>query len=733
MWAFIEWNGSGQNGNPADRLNRFSIERHGDRCLKLRGFLPEGLHKIEISTRPGEFDVRGLMFHCVEYPSMEEVLTGPWDLNHMTNEMVAPVCDILIDGEFWGQGWARRNTPEAMKGGYLEFSLGFETEESGPRVIELVIPETEKRWSWDILSRLVISPDERHRRELTPRDGVRHGRPRCFLSAETLASLKEAVRDERATLWEAYANFIDTGADGTYDYRDLRLALGVLIEGREDWLTELAERLNGRAESENWGFNPLPHAMGYNNDRDAGGALFAAAVAYDWCGEQLPGDLRDRLRERLSAIAEYVYRFTITQRDYLPGGVEAHSLGTWFGLAAAAVALYGEEPRANRWLSWLGGSLRRISSMLPHDGVRDMNRFCAMFTFYLYGLLNEFVQEDLLDETPYFTRFAEGYLRMSAGTKSRPPSGVAELCAYAAKNTRDPIAQWVAWRGFESNGGFGSPSALSPIWFTREPAEPPAEPGLCRTFEGGALVLGGEDSPSLQLRVEAGCSSGSGLFFGNGYHHATCPVTSMGDLTLSLHGQRLLGGPMAYRDRAADHTLVTVDGGGSIWEGCVWGRLVAPEQLTTYEVICDQPGRCELRINSAGAYNSGLCITKAERRLTLLREEKRLAIEDELTSEDLHDFAWNLVSPAEICLVGEQARIRSGEAEVTVRALNSSAEFRTEVVQWVPSYPYGLNTYKAKNWQPEIQSSLNLPNFTRLVIDAPATREVKFSMEFSWD
>ena len=390
MWTCVEWSDLSGQPSLADRLGRFDVQLQDARNLKLRGFLPAGVHKIEFATAPGRFDPAGLMFLCTEYPSMKQVPTGPWDLNHMTDRMVAPVVDIHRDGEFWAQGWARRSTPAAMKGGYVEFSLGIEIEKPGPHDILLAIPDCDDRWSWEDLDTLRVEPDERRPRRLTVRPDLAGARPRCFLGPQDVKPLLDALNGERRALWNACEESVDAGQDGTYFFRDVRLALGVLTGLREDWLDELSRRLSAAADRENWGFNPVRHAMGWNNDRDAGCALFAASVACDWCGERLPEDGRRRLRTRIVSNAEYVYRFTIVQRDYLPGGVEAHSLGTWFGLAAAAVAFYGEEPRAERWLDWLGGALDRIGRALPHDGVRDMNMFCAMFTFYLYGVLDEF-------------------------------------------------------------------------------------------------------------------------------------------------------------------------------------------------------------------------------------------------------------------------------------------------------------------------------------------------------
>jgi len=564
MWACVRGTDLGEERQFSDLLGRFCVQLCDERRLRLQGFLPAGLHKIEFATRPGEFDVSGLTFECTEYPSMRQVPTGPWDLNHMTNEMVAPVCDIEIDGEFWAQGWARLNTPEAQRGGFIEFSLGVEILTPGPHTIDLAIPESEKRWSWKILDCLTVQPDERACRPLTPKASLAESRPRCFMGTDELESLRAACRGKRARLWESYAALLDSDVDGTYFFRNLRLALGVLIEGKESWLKELADRLGALADRENWGFNPVRHALGYNNDRDAGCALFAAAVAYDWCGHLLPRGLRLRLRARLAEVAEYVYRFTLVQRDYLPGAADLHALGTWIGPAAAAVALYGEEPRAEAWLSWMGGVLERVGRMMSHDGVTGLGGLCAAFAFYMFGVVNDFVEEDVLAGIPFFERFGAGYVNAHEEPPVRCSPDVAELAAYAARRAGDPVAGWLARQRPRGRRGGRRPSLLSPIWYPKGRGAPPAEPGLCRRFETGALLLGGDASPSLRVHVHAGNSAGAGMFFGNNYHHARYNVTRMGDFTFRLKHDALVGGPSGYRARAEDHTLVTVDGGGSI-------------------------------------------------------------------------------------------------------------------------------------------------------------------------
>ena len=88
-------------------------------------------------------------------------------------------------------------------------------------------------------------------------------------------------------------------------------------------------------------------------DLDAEYFMEGVALTYDWLHDQLPPDLRTRVRDTIARQCREVYEASLDNRA---GGTIAFQQNHfWFAhlsLILGAAAVYGEVPEAADWLAW---------------------------------------------------------------------------------------------------------------------------------------------------------------------------------------------------------------------------------------------------------------------------------------------------------------------------------------------------------------------------------------------
>ncbi len=88
-----------------------------------------------------------------------------------------------------------------------------------------------------------------------------------------------------------------------------------------------------------------------NTDLLHGHMLWGAAIAYDWLWQDLSPQERTAVRSKLAHEAQLQFEASTIKRGYWRNQyLQNHGHVNFCGLAFAAAALYGEDPRAGQWL-----------------------------------------------------------------------------------------------------------------------------------------------------------------------------------------------------------------------------------------------------------------------------------------------------------------------------------------------------------------------------------------------
>lgn len=106
-----------------------------------------------------------------------------------------------------------------------------------------------------------------------------------------------------------------------------------------------------------------------NNDLGAAHSIFALSVAYDWLYDELSPELKASLREAISFHASIFYDLLIKHKFWWTRSpLQNHNYVNTAALAVAAIALYGENPDAVRWLDESRKNFDYVLSLLSPDG-----------------------------------------------------------------------------------------------------------------------------------------------------------------------------------------------------------------------------------------------------------------------------------------------------------------------------------------------------------------------------
>lgn len=129
-------------------------------------------------------------------------------------------------------------------------------------------------------------------------------------------------------------------------------------------------------------------------DLDAEYFMEGLALTYDWLYDQIPPDLRARVRDRIAAVCRELFEKSLAARVDR-GGLDCQNNHFWYynsALALGAAAVYGEVPEAEDWLALAWDRYERIALSFSSDGsFFDGPGYWdfAMPVFYLYTDLYE--------------------------------------------------------------------------------------------------------------------------------------------------------------------------------------------------------------------------------------------------------------------------------------------------------------------------------------------------------
>ncbi len=289
--------------------------------------------------------------------------------------------------------------------------------------------------------------------------------PHLLLTPEKLATLRTASQTTHHFLWERYLQDLPrmkAMARGERPVEDPRyqgdlvpeLAFAWLMTNDRDNLELARKQLLKLTDLSQWASDEdLSYLI-------ASHFLFGIAIGYDWLYPELSRAERKQIAGFLGQQAEALYRSIRTERIWWRNQYfQNHSYSNTCGLAFAAAALSGEDPRAGLWRTYSDQFFARVFEAMPADG-GSLEGYAYAGYGGEYLLKYTLLARDLLGKdytgTPWMKNYASymvhGLLPVRTETEwamtygdgpRRGWTSTAQHLFVLAGFYRDPAAQWM--------------------------------------------------------------------------------------------------------------------------------------------------------------------------------------------------------------------------------------------------------------------------------------------------
>ena len=409
--------------------------------------------------------------------------------------------------------------------------------------------------------------------------------------------------------------------------------------------------------------------------------------------------------------------------------MEAHGLGGWLGLATAAAALCRENPEAQGWLDWCYGNFLRNADFLPRDGYNPWPVFNTQWAVYLLALFENLLGRRLLDDNPFFKSHARTLCRLLEFGAILPLGSVAafgkahlreEPLILARLGARNRDAAALAWAARGIRATLDAGHYLPPLLPLFAPADlpeatppPPCRPGHFHARNGEVLVIEPIAGRNLLLHFRCGTPQGpENAARLNRYMQFHNNPGFTGSFDLSLDRKPVIAGPGgSYDYRTPMYQMVSINGGGHLIEHRYGGFCLKPSEQPAILRFEETDAMVFLEADMRPGYRADLPLTRAVRRLVLLKGLGIVVVADDFLSTAPVRFAHHLNTPGAFSPVGTgRWHAVSGDASLHVAVLAAGAcAPSVSELSWVPTYSLGLNSYKSRDWQPEVHAQFKKP------------------------
>ncbi len=479
--------------------------------------------------------------------------------------------------------------------------------------------------------------------------------PRLLLTAADLDKLRQRLDDETVKRYYHLPSKLTKkpppfrpGKRNGGAYRNLgSYALGYLLKPEQEQLTGILTWLQMATSFPQVGV-----------DLDAEYFMEGLALTYDWLYDQIPKDLRTKVRDTIARQCRTVFQASLAGRQ--GGGLSFQQNHYWFAhlsLALGAAAICGEVPEADQWLAWAWDRYERIAlSFSPDGGFHEGPGYWdySMPTLYLYTDLYEWCtglhipagDEGLKGQAQFRLHHVYPGLQRSAALEDsgtsigRPPT---KVLLWQAKRYNDPVAAGIA----ELLNRGPSSDRFNLLWLNeqlapRDPrqAVPPARhyPDVETVFarsswDDDATYVAFVSRP-LGGHLYADLCAQFGLS-GTGHNHP-----EQNHFVLFARGEVLAGDPgYTYKKMTRNHNTILVDGKGQFGDGEMWPR---PNPGRSHITSFVTKGDITIATGDAtSAYPAELGLTRFERTLVLAGRDL-VVVYDRLAAQQPRTFSWLL-------------------------------------------------------------------------------------------
>ena len=382
--------------------------------------------------------------------------------------------------------------------------------------------------------------------------------------------------------------------------------------------------------------------------------LTGLALGYDWLYPVLSPEERAGVAARLGKEAEALHESILTGRVWWRNQYfQNHSHSNHCGLALAAAALYGEDPRAVRWLDTCRSFFKRVFEVLPSDG-GSLEGYAYAGYGAEYILIYAMISRDLIAEdytgTPWMRNSVQYMLQGLVPARSeqewamtfgdaprRGWSSTAQHLFLLARLFRDPTAQWMARQIVElPERGLGSHGWMMLLYF--DPTVPTAAPAdfpLLHHFPEIDQVMmrsSWTDPAATLIGFKCGPFMGKTLSrsakFDYGTGHAE---TDAGSFQIFSHGRFLAIDPLYVGYKlTGNYNTMLIKGTGQMGEQAGFGSAEALRFKHYPEILEVKTGKEADYVlgDVTRAYHPALGVQRHLRHLLFLKPDTLLVADD---------------------------------------------------------------------------------------------------------
>ncbi|MBN2288145.1 MAG: DUF4962 domain-containing protein, partial [Candidatus Glassbacteria bacterium] len=392
-----------------------------------------------------------------------------------------------------------------------------------------------------------------------------------------------------------------------------------------------------------------------------GHMLMGVALAYDWLYSGLTRSERSLVAARLGEEAQRQYSLIADRRAwYRSQYLQNHAHVHYGGLAYAAVALYGEDARAQQWLGACVDFFGKVLELSLGDGTSieglSYGNYALEYVLRYTELARTVLGLDCYDN-PWVRNYprylihsllpvmVENEWAMTFGDNPRHGNshGPEPQLFLIASRCGEKDAQWLGKKliGLRSSG-LASASWWAILWYDPEVGEagPPGFPTLGHFADLDQVMLRSawEDTSAVMLGIKCGPFMGRARSrdakydLGCAHGHPDA-----GSFQLYAHGRFLAVDPMyTYFKSTANHNTLLVKGRGQLGEDEQWFAAAEALYYGHYPVVLEARSTAELDYvlaDLAAAYHPALGLKKALRHFVFIKPDI-LLVADELTLDE---------------------------------------------------------------------------------------------------
>lgn len=577
-----------------------------------------------------------------------------------------------------------------------ERSGGFEIAEGGVHTVGIILREGPGSAiaSLRVRRNEIMPPQE----PMLPELAAQH--PRLLFTAEDIPAMRARLQDPRVQEWytpggaltRTPPSFNEGGRNGGTFRSITSSALSYVLEPTQEKLDGLIMWLEAATTYPNCGV-----------DLDAEYFMEGVALTYDWLYDDLPEDLRARVRDTICRQAQVVY--TSSLAGHSGGGLSFQQNHYWYShlaLILAAGAVYREVPQARDWLAWgWDRAERTFLTFSPDGGFHEGPGYWdfSMPTLYLLvqlyedltGLRVPRADQGLHGQGVFrCNHLYPGLVRSasmedSSSTIGRPGN---HLLLWEAKRYSDPVVMGLA-RALrrDPNSNAFTFLYLDEDLEAADPFEelpvathyPDVETVFARTsWDDDASYVGLVSRP-LGGHFYAEICDRYGIG-GTGHNHP-----EQGHFVLFGRGEVLANDPgYTYTKLTRNHNTILVDGQGQYGDGEMWPTPKPGRARITGFVSDEVDGITIIEADPSSAYPPELGLTRFERTLVLASPELAVVC-DRLAADQPRTFSWLLHHIGEAEEAGDAWRITRGQAQLGVRPLQPEG-LTVESTRYLPNY-----------------------------------------------